>query len=114
MAYVYVDTLDPDEQVTAEEEIAAYIHAYQDQMLATQDDGIDDDTLTEEDCGDMSRAILLLVLRRFRPDLVVEEGADTGKVVPRGWPCVDCGVLTERTVSVCEKCSGEDGGEDEE
>jgi hypothetical protein len=58
----YTDALDPDEQITAEEEIADTIAVYQEQMT--------EQALTEEALAALGRDILLRVLRRFRPDLV--------------------------------------------
>jgi hypothetical protein len=51
----YNETLDADEQITAEEEIAAYL------FDAELDIG-------EEDCAEAGRQILKMVLKRFRPD----------------------------------------------
>ena len=62
----YNDNLDPGEQVDVEELIAATIA---DRMeVEGCDEGIG--TLDENDCADLGRTILKLVLERFRPDLM--------------------------------------------
>jgi hypothetical protein len=52
----YNSSLDPDRQITAEEKIAAYIFDHA-------------EGVNEEDAAKCGRAILLLVLEEFRPDL---------------------------------------------
>jgi len=68
----YNDRLDPDQQVTAEEEIAAVIDRYQEHFKAKH--GLDEMPFGEEDCAELGRRILLVVLQEFRPDLIA--GAD--------------------------------------
>lgn len=58
----YNDKLDPDDQISAEEEIAAYL------FEEFRDDGFNEETANEA-----GKAILLKILKRFRPDLCVEE-----------------------------------------
>lgn len=53
----YVETFDADEQISAEEQIAAIIF-----------EGAD--SIDEETAGELGRTILLAVLTRFRPDLI--------------------------------------------
>jgi len=55
----YNDTLDPDEQITTEEDIASTLFAVT--------------TLDESRCQRLSQRILLLVLEKFRPDLIEKE-----------------------------------------
>lgn len=64
----YSDALDGDEQVRAEEEIAAYIS--DERFISVVLDG-DEIFLTEEEVAQIGRDILYMVLRRFRPDLFV-------------------------------------------
>lgn len=59
----YNDKLDADEQVSMEEKIAAVIF---DSDLNLGDDP---DLFDEEDCAELGRIILLMVLKKFRPDL---------------------------------------------
>lgn len=66
----YVEELHPDEQVSAEEEIAAYV----DQAANDRDYDIDPSVV--------GRDVLLIVLRRFRPDLIhVSEPRDEGRLL---------------------------------
>ncbi len=67
----YNDKLDADEQITAEEHIASLIQS----AIENSEDsrGENDYTLTEEDCADLGRAILVDVLKQFRPDLMSDE-----------------------------------------
>jgi hypothetical protein len=59
---MYTANLDPDVQVTAEEDIAARIfHRCQ---CAGE--------LSEEDCQELGKQILLAVLQEFRPDMTRE------------------------------------------
>lgn len=60
----YNDKLNPDEQITLEERIASVIFNRQEASDA------DEWALAEDDCADLSRQILLMVLTKFRPDLV--------------------------------------------
>ncbi len=60
MASYYNDNLDPDQQITAEEQIAAY-------LFDNFRDGF-----TEEKAAEASRSILLKILEEFRPDLIKE------------------------------------------
>ena len=55
----YNDSLDPGEQIDTEEAIAAILHTA--------------DTESEENCAELGRGILKLVLLRFRPDLFAED-----------------------------------------
>jgi len=57
----YSDKLSADQQITTEERISAIIFATQDGTTP----------LYEDDCVDLGRAILKIVLREFRPDLFV-------------------------------------------
>jgi len=67
----YNDKLDADEQISMEEAIAARI--YQNGERSNHDDDcIDvqpDLLIHEEDCADLGRNILQMVLAKFRPDL---------------------------------------------
>ena len=66
----YNDKLDADQQISTEEKIAALISEFQEMQVENDDgNGCDDHTLTEEDCADLGRRILNLVLQEFRPDL---------------------------------------------
>lgn len=60
----YRDDFDADTQITAEEQIASLI--FDRLEIAGCENG---DTLTQEDCADLGRAILKQVLAEFRPDL---------------------------------------------
>lgn len=51
----YNDKMDPDQQITAEEKIAAYLY--------------DESMADEETAAEAGRQILQMVLREFRPDL---------------------------------------------
>lgn len=62
----YVDTLDADEQITAEEDIAFY-------LFDAGNGGAGDACIPEETATHLSREILKIVLRRFRPDLFKAE-----------------------------------------
>jgi hypothetical protein len=73
----YGNDFSPEDQVDAEEMIAAVIHDFQDDMIGQQEDTCKDQTLTVEDCGDLGRLILLLVLQKFRPDLIAVEPANS-------------------------------------
>jgi len=55
---LYNDAFDPNDQVTAEEQIAAY--------LFDEADGFEG---SEEDAANAGREILRMVLEKFRPDL---------------------------------------------
>lgn len=67
----YNDKIDATEQVDAEELIASLIRGRQENEIANcEANGIEDWSLTDEDCADLGRDILLAVLHRFRPDLV--------------------------------------------
>lgn len=57
----YNEKLGADEQISAEETIAAFLFAYSGHANATLD---------EDDCAEASRQILYLVLDKFRPDLI--------------------------------------------
>ena len=52
----YNDSLNPDDQISAEEEIAFLIFNFC--------------SVDEEDCSLLGKDILHLVLKRFRPDLI--------------------------------------------
>ena len=58
---MYTDKLDADEQITVEESIASLI---KEAVEATEN------SLTDEDCGDLGRLILKQMLEKFRPDLI--------------------------------------------
>ncbi len=62
---VYVGTFDGDEQISAEEEIASYLHM---KYMGN-----------ETQCGHAGRAILGFVLRKFRPDLFIGEEVNVEK-----------------------------------
>jgi hypothetical protein len=64
----YNSKLDADVQISAEESIASLIQS----AIENSEDGNGehDFTLTEEDCADLGRGILLAILTRFRPDLI--------------------------------------------
>jgi hypothetical protein len=55
----YNSNLDADEQISSEEEIAFLL--------------FEETELDEEECTDLSRRVLAIVLARFRPDLVIAE-----------------------------------------
>ena len=59
----YIDELDAEEQIAAEEMIAAAIFDRESDR---------DGQLSEEDCADLGREILKSVLWRFRKDLFVK------------------------------------------
>jgi hypothetical protein len=64
----YVQSFDADEQIAAEERIAALIRAH---VEDSEDaNGGKDWQLSDEDCADLGREILLQVLAEFRPDLI--------------------------------------------
>lgn len=70
----YSNKLDADEQISAEEMIAATIkEAVENEIEASEANGLEDKSLTDEDCNDLGRTILRAVLRRFRPDFFVPE-----------------------------------------
>jgi len=56
MSHYYIEDFDADEQIEAEEEIAALLH--------------DDFDVPEDTAQAASQSVLLAVLTRFRPDLV--------------------------------------------
>jgi hypothetical protein len=61
----YNDKLEADEQISMEEKIASTIFG------ATETEGCEGcGTLSEEDCAELGRKILLEVLSKFRPDLL--------------------------------------------
>jgi len=62
----YNDKIWPEDQVAMEEAIAAKIFDFEG---ATEEDG----GLGEEECAELGRDILLMVLAEFRPDLVEEK-----------------------------------------
>lgn len=62
----YNDTLTAADQVDAEEAIASLVFQHE----ATATDTGEPRPLDEEDCADLGRRTLLLVLARFRPDLM--------------------------------------------
>jgi|HubBroStandDraft_3_1064219.scaffolds.fasta_scaffold87594_3 hypothetical protein len=64
----YTEALDADIQITAEEAIASMIRAKIEE--AEDSNGDADFTLTDEDCADLGRSILLHILSEFRPDLI--------------------------------------------
>ena len=67
----YNDKLDPDDQISMEELIASIIRNQQEmETQNSKDNGGTDFSLTDEDCQDLGRRILLNVLHKFRPDLV--------------------------------------------
>lgn len=57
----YNNKLDADEQITMEEDIAHKVFHFK--------GGSPDDVLDEEDCAQLGRDILKMVLKQFRPDL---------------------------------------------
>lgn len=57
MSRAYNERLDADDQISAEEDIAALIHANR------------SCSFNEDTCAHLGRLILRLTLRRFRPDL---------------------------------------------
>jgi len=66
----YSDKLQPSNQVRGEEKIAAMIFDFQrGQVELDEANACEDHTLTEEDCQELGRSILLAVLSEFRPDL---------------------------------------------
>ncbi len=65
MTVAYNDNLDPDEQITMEERIAAYIS----EIPKDDFDGVFYH-ISEEGAGNAGREILLMVLEKFRPDLI--------------------------------------------
>jgi len=65
----YKDWLDPDHQVSVEEQIASLIFLYDSQ----EPDGFTPALWpSEEECIDMGKRILALVLKEFRPDLIAD------------------------------------------
>lgn len=62
---MYTNELDPDLQITTEENIAAMIFNYSPEW--------EDNLLEENDCNELAKQILHFVLEKFRPDLVVSE-----------------------------------------
>lgn len=56
----YNEKLDADEQISAEESIAAFLYESAPSM-------------SEDQAAELGRNILLLVLRKFRPDLIEDE-----------------------------------------
>jgi hypothetical protein len=58
----YNDKLDTDLQIDAEEEIA--------DLVFNASGNVFPNTLHEEDCADLGRKILKVVLKKFRPDLI--------------------------------------------
>ena len=70
MGSAYNETLDPDAQITVEEEIASVISEYQDLLALVPAARLMDDDLVY-----LGRAILRVVLQRFRPDLFEAEAA---------------------------------------
>jgi hypothetical protein len=67
----YNDRLAVNRQIHAEEDIASAIFSFQEGQIALDDaNNCDDHTLTEEDCAELGRGLLMLVLSQFRPDLV--------------------------------------------
>ena len=68
-AKTYNGKLSADQQITAEEGIAAIIFSFQG-VKATEFELDEDCTLHEEDCQVLSKSILLQILSEFRPDLV--------------------------------------------
>lgn len=66
----YNDSLSPQEQIDAEEAISATIWNMSEQVYHDSiSDGGTDGTLTPDDCNDIAKYVVYLVLRRFRPDL---------------------------------------------
>lgn len=55
---MYRETMNADEQITAEESIAAIIFEMAEQEM------------TQENCQELGREILLKILTKFRPDLI--------------------------------------------
>lgn len=74
----YSDALNPDRQACVEELIAKAVKERQLFLIAEADEnGSDDETFTDEDCGDVGREALYLALREFRADLFDDAaGAD--------------------------------------
>jgi hypothetical protein len=70
----YSNSLDPDQQISMEEQIAAYLHA---------ETGLDEMT-----AQDMARSVLAMILKEFRPDLI-----EIHSPTRRGW-CRSYLVLT--------------------
>jgi hypothetical protein len=70
MSQRYNDKLDYDQQVSAEERIAATIFDYQRNTCC--DANGDEHQLMEYDCQMLSQRILLSILAEFRPDLITE------------------------------------------
>jgi hypothetical protein len=81
-----VDALPPELQVDIEEWIAATLFDYQRQQTANdEDNGCDDHTLTDEDCGDLGRTILAAVLEKLPTDqLVAQELAGNIEITVEG------------------------------
>lgn len=62
----YNDTLDAEQQVDTEEMIASLIFDAEEKSVW----GVEEHHLSEEECAQLGRDILLRVLAEFRPDLV--------------------------------------------
>jgi len=65
----YVDDLDSDVQIAAEERIASTIFSLTEEVMSSDEDCVG---LSEEDCQELGCEILYQVLREFRPDLFVD------------------------------------------
>lgn len=70
----YNDKFDPNEQISLEEDIAAYIHAAPDNQTEIELDaqalGEGITPYPEEMCSNLGRAILMHVVKKLRPDLL--------------------------------------------
>lgn len=70
---MYADALNADRQITMEEQIAAVIFDWKPSGEVSETECCPQDPyLTDEDCAEMGRRILLMVLQEFRPALVRE------------------------------------------
>lgn len=65
----YNDTFDADQQITLEERIAARIFQQGEETNPEEQDGWPR-PLGEEDCADLGRDILLMIVEELRPDLI--------------------------------------------
>jgi hypothetical protein len=81
-----VDALPPELQVDIEEWIAATLFDYQRQQTANdEDNGCDDHTLTDEDCGDLGRTILAAVLEKLPTDQLVAQEREACARIAEGF-----------------------------
>lgn len=69
----YNDKLSSDDQITVEELIAALIYDYDSKQFENSSESTAPMWPSEEECMDMGKRILALVLGEFRPDLIADE-----------------------------------------